>query len=108
MLELKRSTVSIGDGIRQSIVNQQKEFIRSFFSTIQFVFAGNDTEGLRYGTILTPEKYFLKWKEEDQDASLLQLDKHLLKLCNKKRFLEMLHDFVCVANSYLCCYRQLN
>ncbi|MBU1626729.1 restriction endonuclease subunit R, partial [bacterium] len=63
VLELKRSIVSIGDGIRQSIVNQQKEFIQSFFSTIQFVFAGNDTEGLRYGTILTPEKYYLKWKE---------------------------------------------
>ncbi|MBU4479203.1 MAG: restriction endonuclease subunit R, partial [Candidatus Omnitrophica bacterium] len=59
VLELKRSIVSIGDGIRQSIVNQQKEFIESFFSTIQFVFAGNDTEGLRYGTILTPGKYFL-------------------------------------------------
>lgn len=55
VLELKRSTVSIGDGIRQSIVNQQKEFIGSFFSTVQFVFAGNDTEGLRYGTIGTPE-----------------------------------------------------
>lgn len=51
VLELKRSIVSIGDGIRQSIVNQQKEFIQSFFSTIQIVFAGNDTEGLKYGTI---------------------------------------------------------
>ena len=39
VLELKRSTVSIGDGIRQSIVNQQKEFIQSFFSTILPVFA---------------------------------------------------------------------
>ena len=94
VLELKRSTVSIGDGIRQSIVNQQKEFIQSFFSTIQFVFAGNDTEGLRYGTIDTPEKYFLKWKEDEQDDSILQLDKYLLKMCDKKRFLEILYDFV--------------
>lgn len=94
VLELKRSTVSIGDGIRQSIVNQKKEFIESFFSTIQFVFAGNDTEGLRYGTILTPEKYFLKWKEDEQDDSMLQLDKYLLKMCEKKRLLEILYDFV--------------
>ncbi len=94
VLELKRSIVSIGDGIRQSIVNQKKEFIQSFFSTIQFVFAGNDPEGLRYGTILTPEKYFLKWKEDEQDDSMLQLDKYLLKMCDKKRFLEILHDFV--------------
>jgi type I restriction enzyme R subunit len=94
IIELKRSTVSIGDGIRQSIVNQKKEFIQSFFSTIQIIFAGNDTEGLKYGTIGTPEKYFLKWKEEQQDDSILQLDKYLLKICDKERILELLYDFV--------------
>src|SRR3989344_1049860 len=94
VIELKRSTVSIGDGIRQSIVNQNKEFIESFFSTIQFIFAGNNTEGLRYGTIHTKEKYFLNWKEDPQDDSMLQLDKYLLKMCDKKRFLEVLYDFV--------------
>lgn len=94
VLELKRSTVSIGDGIRQSITNQQKEFIQPFFSTTQFVFAGNDTEGLRYGTILTPEKYYLNWKEDEQDSSLLQLDKYLLKMCDKNRLLDILRDFV--------------
>jgi type I restriction enzyme R subunit len=92
VLELKRSTVSIGDGIRQSIVNQQKEFIQSFFSTIQFVFAGNDTEGLRYGAIGTSEKYFLKWKEESGEENLL--DKYLLKLCDKERFLEFVYNFI--------------
>lgn len=94
VLELKRSTVSIGDGIRQSIVNQRKEFIESFFTTIQFIFAGNDTEGLRYGTIGTPEKFFLKWKEDVEDHSRLQLDKYLIKMCNKKRLLELIYDFV--------------
>jgi type I restriction enzyme R subunit len=93
VLELKRSTVSIGDGIRQSIVNQRDEFIGHFFSTIQYVFAGNDTEGLRYGAIGTPEKYFLKWKEDKDDVSMLQLDKYLLKMCDKKRFLELIYDF---------------
>ena len=94
VLELKRSTVSIGDGIRQSIVNQKKEFIGQFFSTIQFVFVGNNTEGLRYGTIGTPEKFFLKWKEDIEDISRLQLDKYLLKMCNKKRLIELMYDFV--------------
>lgn len=94
VLELKRSTVSIEDGIRQSIVNQRAEFIQSFFSTIQFVFAGNDTEGLRYGTIGTPEKYFLSWKENIEDNSRLQLDKYLIKMCRKERLLEIIHDFV--------------
>jgi len=92
VLELKRSTISVGDGIRQSIGNQKKEFIQSFFSTIQFMFAGNDTEGLRYGAIGTPEKYFLKWKEESSEENLL--DKYLLKLCDKERFLELIYNFI--------------
>lgn len=94
VLELKRSTVSIGDGIRQNLVNQQAEFIQSFFPTIQLVMAGNDTEGLRYGTIGTPEKFFLRWKEEIEDDSMLQLDKYLSKICNKKRLLEIIYNFV--------------
>jgi len=91
ILELKRSTISIGEGIRQNIVNQQEAFIQPFFSTVQLIFAGNDTQGLRYGTIGTPEKYYLKWKEESDVENLL--DKYLLKLCNKERFLEIIHDF---------------
>ncbi len=94
VLELKRSIVSVNDGIRQSIVNQQDSFIQPFFATVQFIFAGNDTEGLRYGTIGTPEKYFLKWKEDEEDTSRNLLDKYLLKICNKERFLEIIYDFV--------------
>jgi len=67
--ELKRSTVSVAEGIRQNRDNQKKEFIQPFFSTIQWVMAGNDTEGLRYGTIETPEKYYLTWKEESSVPS---------------------------------------
>ena len=51
VLELKNSRVSIGDGIRQNLSNQQAEFNEWFFSTVQFIFAGNDSEGLQYGAI---------------------------------------------------------
>ena len=34
---------------------------------MEWVMAGNDTEGLRYGAIETPEKYYLKWVEETDD-----------------------------------------
>jgi type I restriction enzyme R subunit len=64
------------------------------FSTIQFVFAGNDSEGLQYGTVGTEEKYFLKWKEDEQDDSRFKLDKYLLKICEKRRLIELMHDFV--------------
>ena len=94
VLELKNSRVSIGNGIRQNLSNQQPEFNAWFFSTVQFIFAGNDSEGLRYGTIGTPEKFFLKWKEDEEDNSRLKLDKYLLKMCNKARLIELMHDFV--------------
>jgi type I restriction enzyme R subunit len=94
MLELKNSRITIGDGIRQSLSNQQPEFNQQFFSTMQFIFAGNDSEGMQYGTVGTQEKYFLKWKEDEQDNSRFKLDKYLLKMCAKERLIELMHDFV--------------
>lgn len=94
VLELKNSRISIGDGIRQNISNQQPEFNAWFFSTVQLIFAGNDSEGLRYGTIGTQEKYFLTWKEDEEDDSRFKLDKYLLKMCNKERLIELMYDFV--------------
>lgn len=94
VVELKNSRVSIGNGIRQNISNQQPEFNAWFFSTVQFVFAGSDSEGLQYGTIGTGEKYFLTWKEDEADNSRFKLDKYLLKMCNKARLIELMHDFV--------------
>jgi len=94
LIELKNSRVSIGDGIRQSLSNQRPEFNQWFFSTMQFIFAGNDTEGLRYGTIGTPEKYFLTWKEDEQVSEGYKLDKYLKRMCNKQRLIELMYDFV--------------
>ncbi len=96
VLELKRSTVSVAEGIRQNLDNQKKEFIQPFFSTMQWVMAGNDTEGLRYATIETPEKYTLRWVEDTgpyaDEPNLL--DRNLLQVCRKSRLLELIHDYI--------------
>lgn len=95
VLELKRSTVSVSEGIRQNLDNQKKVFIEQFFSTMQFVMAGNDSEGLRYGTIKTKEKYYLTWKEEGYNSAQGNLlDDALYHICRKDRFIELIHDFV--------------
>ena len=99
VLELKRSTVSVAEGIRQNLDNQKKEFIQPFFSTVQLLIAGNDSEGLRYGTIETSEKYYLTWKEDGPQerpasAAVSLLDHRLAQLCGKARLLELIHDFV--------------
>jgi type I restriction enzyme R subunit len=92
VLELKRSTVSVAQGIRQNLDNQKKVFIEHFFSTVQWLMAGNDTEGLRYGAIQTPEKYYLAWKEPSPIEN--PLDRALIQLCGKTRFLELIHNFI--------------
>lgn len=92
VLELKRSTVSVSEGIRQNLSNQQERFIRPFFTTMQLIMAGNDTEGLRYGVIETPEKHYLTWKEPSEIEN--PLDRGLVQLCERGRLLEIIHDFI--------------
>lgn len=93
VMELKRSKVSVHDGIRQTIGNQQENFIRPFFSTVQLLFAGNDSQGLYYGVIDTPEKFWLRWKEPDASIPN-ELDRSVTQWFNKERLLEMIHDFL--------------
>ena len=97
VLELKRSIVSVSEGIRQNLDNQKKDFIQPFFSTVQLVMAGSETEGLRYGVIETPERYWLRWKQAgdpDEDAPTSALLRELGYLCGPERLLELIHDFV--------------
>jgi type I restriction enzyme, R subunit len=94
VIELKRSAVSVGEGIRQLISNQRPDFHAWFFATVHLLLAGNDSQGLRYGTTGTPETFYLTWKEDEADASGYRLDKHLRQLCAKERLIELLRDFV--------------
>ena len=94
VIELKRSKVSVGEGIRQNLDNQRDDFIKPFFNTMQLVIAGNDSSGLRYGTTKTPEKYYLEWKEQTDEEFEYLLDKHLIQLCEKNRLLEILYSFI--------------
>ena len=117
VIELKRASVSVTEGIRQNLDNQKKTFIRDFFSTMQLVMAGSDSEGLRYGTIETTERHYYRWKEEntqynpvlnkpgqevskkhlsvdDVDYADNPLDFEIINLCRKDRFLEIIHDFI--------------
>jgi type I restriction enzyme R subunit len=112
VIELKKSTVSVSQGIRQNLSNQNEHFNKPFFSTIQFVLAGNSGEGLRYGAIETPEKYYLDWKNDSvhtatqplDDVSLDILEKceslpdkldwQIFSIFQKRRFLDLIHNFI--------------
>ena len=117
VIELKRSTVLVSDAIHQNLDNQQDRFIKSFFTTMQLVMGGNDTQGLRYGTIETQEKYYLTWKEDNPDYDpnvdakdkrclpqsrcevngqviTDRLDCDIVRLLSKERLLDLIYNFV--------------
>ncbi len=126
VIELKRSAVSVAEGVRQNIANQRERFIQKFFTTIQFCVAGNESEGLKYGTILTPEKKHLVWKEDgytDNASEINEIDakisekvkkiegvlfQSLYELFYKSRFINLIENFIIFdkGRKKVCRYNQ--
>jgi len=92
VLELKRSTVSVAEGIRQNLDNQKK-VLHPVFLLHNAVGDGRQRHG---GTAVRHnrdrEKYYPAWKEDSTVEN--PLDRALLQLCGKARFLELVHDFI--------------
>ena len=100
VIELKRSSVEIADGVRQLITNQEEIFNLGFFPTVQLVFAGSDSQGLRYGTVTTKEEFFVEGKAANT-ASLTAgalLDRPLAEMCEKSRLLDLIRNFIIFDN----------
>ena len=96
VIELKRSSVEIADGVRQLITNQEEIFNKSFFPTVQLVFAGSDSQGLRYGTVTTKEEFFVEWKSANANPLITGalLDRPLAEICEKSRLLDLIRNFI--------------
>jgi type I restriction enzyme, R subunit len=100
VIELKRSSVEVGDGVRQLITNQEEIFNKDFFTTVQLVFAGSDSQGLRYGTVTSKEEFFVEWKAASSGpptAGTL-LDRPLAHVCEKSRLLDLIRNFIIFDN----------
>lgn len=103
VIELKRGSVEVADGIRQLITNQEPIFNLPFFPTVQLLLAGNDTQGLRYGTVTTREEFFVEWKaaplpEGSPVPPGTLLDRPLADLCDKARLLDLIRHFIIFDN----------
>ncbi|PWV77387.1 type I restriction endonuclease subunit R [Halomonas sp. A11-A] len=97
VIELKRSSVEVADGVRQLITNQEPIFNEGFFTTVQLLLAGSDAQGLRYGTTGTPEQFFVQWKDEEGSVAAspgVLLDRPLVQMCGKQRLLDLIRNFV--------------
>lgn len=104
VLELKKISVSVADAIRQNRRNQEDGEICHFFTTVQLLLAGNESEGIKYGVTKATEQYWLKWKEPTgepcEPSAFSQKDfpnemfRSLLQMLEPHRLLEFIHDCI--------------
>lgn len=97
VIELKRSIITIQEGIKQHLSNEI-DLIPSFFTTVQFTIAANrtndtgdrDNNGFRYATILTPAKFWTPWKRDNHETGTLMSDTDsYLEFFNKATFFDL-------------------
>lgn len=72
VIELKKSSVSTKEGIKQMVRNQQKKEIPELFKYIQITLAGNNSDP-QYGTTGTPSKFYSIWTEQLELANMQTL-----------------------------------
>ena len=119
VIELKKSSVSFENGIKQLEKEQGKDEITHLFKYIQLTIAANGS-GARYGTTGTPFKFYSVWKEQDEVKakeslkSLINcrevstLDMTLFALLSKDRLLRLVRHYIVFDKKMkkVCRYQQ--
>jgi type I restriction enzyme, R subunit len=104
VIECKKASISMEQGISQMIRNQGKEFAPHLFKFVQIVMSTNKNE-TKYATCNTPKKFWSVWKEQDEEwlnrllAEIVEnrlpttQDKNIISLFHPKRLLELTKYF---------------
>jgi type I restriction enzyme R subunit len=105
VIECKKASISMTQGISQMIRNQKKDYIPHLFKYAQIVMSTNKNE-TKYATCFTPKKFWSVWTEENEDWLQNQLDttvigrlpttqdKNIISLFHPKRLLELTKFFI--------------
>ena len=119
VIELKKSSVSLENGIKQLEKEQGKEEIAHLFKYIQLTIAANGSEA-RYGTTGTAFKFYSVWKEQDEAKAkeslksvvngreISVLDMTLFALLSKDRLLRLVRHYIVFDKKMkkVCRYQQ--
>ena len=73
VIECKKESVKVADAVAQMVHNQGRTETPKFFLFPQLLIATNVQE-LKYGTMLTPGRFYAHWKEKDADSSALDAE----------------------------------
>lgn len=110
VIECKKSSLDVMEGVAQNIRNWHPDYIQQLFKYIQIVVAANPHKVL-YGTCGTPAKHFTSWREEDKewqsemcrkcspDGQYVEQDRALISLFAPERFLELIRYFIIYDNN---------
>lgn len=110
VIECKKSSVDVMEGVKQNIRNWQPDYIQQLFKFTQIVVAANPNKVL-YGTCGTPSKHFTFWREDDKDwlyelcrkcspdGQIIEQDRALISLLDKRRLLELIRYFIIYDNN---------
>lgn len=109
VIECKKSSVDVEEGVKQNVRNWKPDYIPQLFKYTQLVFAMNP-ESVKYGTAGTPQEFYCKWHEEDaqwqeeaakrylDDAHITEQDRVIVSMLSKQRLLNLIRHFILFDN----------
>ena len=110
VIECKKSSVDVKEGVLQNVRNMGPDYIPHLFKYAQMVIAMNPNKVV-YGTCGTSADYFVEWREDDvewqeaickkcsPDGNIIEQDRAIASLLEKKRFLTLIRDYIlCDSN----------
>ncbi|MGI5879871.1 MAG: type I restriction endonuclease subunit R [Syntrophomonadaceae bacterium] len=112
VIECKKSSVDVMEGVTQNIRNWGNDYIPRLFQYIQLVMAMNPDKVL-YGTCGTTAKYFVSWHEDKDskdwqqdwcrkcspDGQIKEQDRALVSLLHPQRLLDLVRNFIIYDNN---------
>ncbi|OFV71147.1 type I restriction endonuclease subunit R [Acetobacterium wieringae] len=113
VIECKKASISVDQGISQMIRNQGKDYVPNLFKFVQIVMATNKND-TQYATVNTPSKFWSLWKEAAESCEYewfeqelnkavfnripTDQDKSMVALFHPKRILDMIRFFTLYDN----------
>lgn len=110
VIECKKSSVDVDEGVKQNVRNMMPDYIPQLFKFAQIVMAMNPQKVV-YGTGGTTADYFVEWREDNvkwqneicqkcsPDGKILEQDKITASMLDKKRLLDLVQNFILFDNN---------
>ncbi len=110
VIECKKSSIDIREGVQQNVRNMMPDYIPQLFKFSQLVMSVNPQKVV-YGTAGTSADYFVEWREDDiewqsdicrkcsPDGEIREQDRIAASMLDKRRLLDLVQNFILYDNN---------